>query len=456
MAVSRTVIARLKRLLLARDVDQVLQGVQLAAALDDADVYEALLSGVTWSEGWVHRRRWRGPGLVGNALFTGTRPAQPYLDLALTLLVAHSPLQALKEQVVALRLEASHGGEGPPLAWLPLDGLQRYPNLRELAVVGPTRLGSLEPLGRCPSLIRLSLQERIQLSGDLRALGSSATLAELDLRGAAPLDALGALGSLRILRAHGSQTERLDFVQQLDALQQLTLSSERLASVGGLADHPRLASLTLYGLAAIVDLSAIATLQDLQHLELEGCAPLPGLDGLRQLQRGILWPLGWSDLSCLAGSTLTELDLHLRDEISLLGLSELPRLRILRLMSTASASLRGLPARLTRLELRGRFDLTTLPPTHVEHLSLVGARDLSLLARLEGLVSLQLEGTTTAPLPGLAPLHGARQLRELHLKPQRPISLEPLRDHPSLERVWIPRWRQATVEVPDDLRWLLG
>ena len=62
----RKTMARLKKLLRARDVDLIEQGVELVAALDDPQVWATLLEGVRYdpeamkSGRWASKARWRG------------------------------------------------------------------------------------------------------------------------------------------------------------------------------------------------------------------------------------------------------------------------------------------------------------------------------------------------------------------------------------------------------------
>src|SRR5262245_18135610 len=135
--VDRRTFARLKKLLLARDVDLVEQGVELVVSLDDPELWDALLEGVEWippcEEQWPGRTVTVAGGWTPNALFTGTAPAQPFHELALTLLVAHAP-GPVRDQVTGLRIRGSERlwRTAARLGRIPLDALERYPNLRAL------------------------------------------------------------------------------------------------------------------------------------------------------------------------------------------------------------------------------------------------------------------------------------------------------------------------------------
>ena len=145
---TRTVVARLKKLLLQRDVDAIMQGVELAVSLDDEEVWHTLLDGVEYDPT-------AGLGkLVPNKVFSTTSVGQPWHDLALRLLVTNSS-SSLKDQVTGLTL----GGKRPkkPLTDLSVKGLNLFPNLERLQIKTVSNLKNAETIEDCKALQQLEI-----------------------------------------------------------------------------------------------------------------------------------------------------------------------------------------------------------------------------------------------------------------------------------------------------------
>jgi Leucine-rich repeat (LRR) protein len=256
----RQLLARLKKLLLSRDVDLIVQGVEFVASLGEQEVWDALLHGVGYATDRVVELRsgtWKGPSLVPNPLFSGTSPAQVYHDLAMTLLVANSPLEELKAQVVSLRLRASAGGwRDPRISRMPLEGLEQFPNLKHLSIETPAAMDDISVLGRCPALESLRLDGGARLS-DLAGLGASRTLRQLEIY--APLES-----------TRGIEGAPLDSVK---------ISSRVLQDLMGLGQTP-VRTVEIRD-AARVDPSALRACPKLEQLSFSSCAEvvLAGLGG---------------------------------------------------------------------------------------------------------------------------------------------------------------------------------
>lgn len=78
-------ITKIKKFLKQRDYGNIDTGIELARALDEPAVFEALLDGV------MIEVKWGYGNLVRNKNFTGTGPAQPFLDYALWNLIGYAP-----------------------------------------------------------------------------------------------------------------------------------------------------------------------------------------------------------------------------------------------------------------------------------------------------------------------------------------------------------------------------
>jgi len=98
-------ISKIKKLLIERDYDKIDLGIELLRSLDKKEVYETLLFDckintndyddfdVFSSQSYVYEPAY-GLELIRNKLFTGSEPAQPFLDYALINLIANAPRDA--------------------------------------------------------------------------------------------------------------------------------------------------------------------------------------------------------------------------------------------------------------------------------------------------------------------------------------------------------------------------
>lgn len=97
----KTVISKIKRLLKIRDLDQIDLGVELLRSIGDVKTYEILLHGCFIKE---EKDEYDGklyPLLTRNNFFSGTGPAQPFLDYALLNLIVDVPAQAKVDQSIS-------------------------------------------------------------------------------------------------------------------------------------------------------------------------------------------------------------------------------------------------------------------------------------------------------------------------------------------------------------------
>mgnify|MGYP006202543249 CR=1 FL=1 len=74
-------VTKIKKFLKQRDYEAINTGIELARGLNDPAVFEALLEGCAIGE----------TGLVRSKTFSGSGPAQPYLDYALWNLIGYAP-----------------------------------------------------------------------------------------------------------------------------------------------------------------------------------------------------------------------------------------------------------------------------------------------------------------------------------------------------------------------------
>lgn len=265
------------KLLSSREIPNVLMGLELSVALEP-EALQTLVAEVSVKDGKLSRGK----------RFSGTGPAQPYLDLALFGLMSRAPadstLPKLREQITELdlvllsqaypldgftaltRLSLHVGDEGTP----DLTGFGPMPKLTHLKINGK-RWGSSSAAGltslsglQAPALIEVDLSySRVQ---DISALSLSPKITQLDLTENAGLTDISGLAAC----APGLITLNLNGCQQVSSLEVLKTAK-------------KLKSLDLSGCEGLTSVMPLASCKSLETLDLERCKNLRSLEGLSEL-----------------------------------------------------------------------------------------------------------------------------------------------------------------------------
>jgi internalin A len=224
-------LAKIKKFIRKRDHDTIDQGIELMRALDDPAIFESLLAGCSINENGK---------LLGNRLFTGTGPAQPYLDYALVNLIGYAP----KNTKVDKSLE--------------------HANIKTLSLTNSS-LQNLDVLANLTNLtsLDLSICESLQ---NVDGLENLTNLTSLDLQ---ECDSL----------------QNVDGLANLTNLTSLVLSYCKFSTIpSGLNKIPKLTSLNLSGCDSLQNVDGLANLPNLTSLDLRYCDSLENADGIAKLE----------------------------------------------------------------------------------------------------------------------------------------------------------------------------
>ena len=159
----------LSSLLTKPDRPSIIQGVELATALDDPLVFEALISGVEIEplpKVLAPARRY--PSVKPGPLFQGAKTVQPWLDLAMVHLIAASE-HPFRSKITSLALGSPRYRGSNRLQQLWLEGLERLTALTHLDLLVTDLAVDLAPLASFPRLTHLRIRGRTG-SLDLPAL----------------------------------------------------------------------------------------------------------------------------------------------------------------------------------------------------------------------------------------------------------------------------------------------
>jgi len=263
------------KLLSAREIPNVLMGLELSVALAP-EALNTLVADVTVKGGKLSRGK----------RFTGTGPAQPYLDFALFGLMdrapAGSPLLKLRSEITELDLVLLSQAH-------PLNGftaLKRL-NLQIIDEVTP----DLTSFGPMPKLTQLTINgKRWGSSAALTSLNGlqAPALVEVDLSSSRVQEISALLLSPKIIQLNLSENPGLTDISGLEAcaprLEALNLNGcKQLISLEVLKTAQKLNSLDLGGCESLTSVLPLATCKSLETLELERCASLSSLEGISEL-----------------------------------------------------------------------------------------------------------------------------------------------------------------------------
>ena len=153
---------RLLQLLHAEEVETVLQGVELASVVGDADLYDAFFRDALWMPDWPSRRRYRGAPWGRLELRSGLRGdlrQRPQEQVGLLALLSSAPSDS--KQAARLRAEPAHVRVPPEmqsagLSWLTL------PRLHSLCVHGWEQVCEPPPVKRLFADVRWPLPRTLE------------------------------------------------------------------------------------------------------------------------------------------------------------------------------------------------------------------------------------------------------------------------------------------------------
>ena len=311
-------ISKIKKLLTARDLEQVDLGVELLRSLQKTEVYETLLFGCK---------------IIGNEklerpkMFTGSGPAQPFLDYALINLIADAPNDAKvdisidKKNITSLDVNIFDFGSFDYNTRIEnFISLKKFFNLESLVInfdkfniktahyENPSDVNKDKGVDLEEVFLNNTITDLIvtKVKGSLNWLKSFSKLKKLDIRFASgynldDLENFNFLKNLEELKFYSQGFKNLDFLSECKKIKSLNLSvlsssysqsNEELENINFLAHLNELEHLVLEG-AFIghenLDMSGLFACKNLKDLsipvkdsanlsDLKNCSSLESLD----------------------------------------------------------------------------------------------------------------------------------------------------------------------------------
>lgn len=399
-ALDKKLQSKLKKFFISREQDVIDQGLEVYRSLQNADISNYFLDGVKYSsQGGGH--------IIPNSLFSGTGPAQPYLNYALLGVISYAPddceiANNLKSSVVSLNIELSNsqvleGFKNLELLILKdsdallkeIDGLSSLNKLKhfEINSEGYYGNGSLQNnLKSLKSLLNKSLDmTSLDLSNfsaleDLEGLQSMAQLKTLDISSCHSLKNTDALKSLTHL-----EDVKFDDLYSLESLDSLKYTGTELSLWGwdalknldGVQNMHQLESITISS-ENISDIKALKGMKSLKEIVIRRCDNLLSLSGIESLPSLELLDIDSEVINTLSGlkdlKSLDKVNIECDKLLNLKGLEEAPNINELNLISKGLEDISNIKS-LAKLK-----DLDLSECSSIERLS--GLENLKLLESL--------------------------------------------------------------------------
>jgi surface protein len=295
---------KIKKLLVSRDYDKIDLGLELLISLNNLELFESLLDGCKISTSLTESasRGWSAPDeaggkeyyqLIKNKFFTGSDPAQPYLDYALEKIIINAPQDAkIDDSLLLKNIFSLDTGKFSFIKTELHDFLRK--SIDKLNPLTSVDISS-------PILHHLPHLTELNVSGDLGNLKWLKNISQLKiLYFDAKVDNIDAyenfkyLENLEELTFSSSKFEHLDFLAECKKIKKLDLSvsysgssysnDKKLENIDFLSKLNNLEDLKLIGLDGALsdmDKSGLYNCKKLKHLSI----PISGATNLSDLKK---------------------------------------------------------------------------------------------------------------------------------------------------------------------------
>ena len=320
--VDKKVLDNLKKLFISRDNNLISQGLEIFRSLENAAVSKYFLDGVQYSSKSSGR-------LIPNSIFSGTGPAQPYLNYALLGVIAYASNDCeiannFKRSIKFLNIEINISRP-----------LVAFKNLELLNLSDSEELEELDGIASLKKLEHIEINNCKALKSLKGLLNKNLKTTSLDLDYFQELESLEGVQSMskleKIVLTGCYNLKKVDALKGLTHLKEVKMDSlGALESLEGLEVLEKInTELDLYGFNSIKNLKGIENFHKLETLrvlcdEVIDISSLKGLKSLKNLE------ISCNKLNNLKGieslPNLEKIDINSEILKSLNGLKDLPAL----------------------------------------------------------------------------------------------------------------------------------
>jgi Leucine-rich repeat (LRR) protein len=330
LTVDKKVLNNLKKILCSRDKNLIDQGHELLRSLGSAEASEYFLDGVSYTS--------QGEGrLIPSPMFTGTGPAQPFLNYAMLGVIAYAPEDceaalALKKAITQLEM-----------VLLFTEPLAEFENLKSLDLSGSEELENLDGLSSLKKLKHIDIKGCTALKNLKGLLNKTLDTKVLDLSGFSQLESLeglqsmpkikeinlGGCGELKNIDALQGLTnlKDIDFGYSYEGYYQNITSPESLGNIKPFASRQTELNLSCDKLKSLNGIEKFSKLSELQ-ISSDSLTDISSLKGLQSLKILNIYALQLKSLKGIESlPELKELSLSCKELKTLEGLKDLPALK---------------------------------------------------------------------------------------------------------------------------------
>ena len=384
--VDKKVLNNLKKLFISRENGLISQGLEMFRSLENPDVSKYFLDGIQYATKADGR-------LVPNSIFSGTAPAQPYLNYALLGVIAYAPddceiANNLKNSIKFLDIETTISS---PLA--------AFQNLESLDLSNSEGLEELDGIASLKKLEHIEINNCKALKSLKGLLNKNLKTTSLDLEYFQQLESLEGVQSMnkleKIVLTGCDNLKKVDALKDLTHLKEVEMDSLRaLESLEGLEVLEKInTKLDLYGFDSIKNLKGIQNFHKLETLRVscDGVTDISSLKGLKSLKD---LEIGCNKLNNLKGieslPKLEKINIYAGIFKSLDGLKDLPVLNNVVINCDKLNSLKGLEQapNTTNLEICSKDLEDTSKIRSLTKLKTLNLQGCSSIQKLQGLEKL--------------------------------------------------------------------
>ncbi|MDG1479357.1 MAG: hypothetical protein P8R54_07180 [Myxococcota bacterium] len=260
----RSMVSKVKKLLLKSDVGSIDQGIALATGLNEPALWDALLADLNPKNALVSGDD--KSNMVGMGRIFCKRPLKDatWMRWVVLRLLASAPPKSeaatLREQITVIELFDREGGSGwsNRMSYPPMPSLKGFTGLRKLRVLGALQVTDLSWLEGCKleSLVLTGLPELTSIQG------------------------LQTATALKTLMLGAPQLTDIAPLRDTTTLQHVGLSSQQLKSLAPLGSSTNLRTLMLKGCVRLTTLHGVEAAAALESLSILECPALTDLAAL--------------------------------------------------------------------------------------------------------------------------------------------------------------------------------
>jgi len=277
-------ISKIKKFLVSRDLDQIDMGIELLVSLNNKELFESLLHDCKIT---ISDDSYKNQKLVCNKTFTGSGPAQPYLNYSLFNVIANAPADVKMDDSIQIQNITDLDTDTFSLkdGWSRFKrflNFEKFTSLKSLRVdFGDFDINgvNLDEVFKNDYVIELLVKNPSESGKWIKNFTQIKSLTFKSSEGIKDFENFKLLENLEYLNLSSGGVKNLNFIKSCSKLKEIELSIHEISSYGGnetkfenfdvVKDLKNLENLYIKGLTSNLDLSVINSCKKLKLLSIE-------------------------------------------------------------------------------------------------------------------------------------------------------------------------------------------